>query len=590
MDEEPTLPKLPSVSWDQETQSFANTRKRARDQSLPPPPIFTNSSDPAIFSSDDDPQLENYTQGRHRKKRYVGSWFQQHPASSDSTFSEAPQPLPKAKSQRTFKRQFDSGVWMGSDISIDTEDDQDQDIKTPAESKLPQLRHARPVMSIPPGEAVAREVVGKAIYDGTPTVDLSSSGIEGVSNGTISRLQIFETIPHIDERSPFESKDPSIELYLSNNPLLRVPGALFNLEHLTVLSLRNTQITELPPGIGKLCNLQSLNLSLTRLRYLPIELLDLLKAPSKLKQLIISPNPFYKPDQHHRERDNLPIYLHDIQYRPVEEKFISNDYYYTWLNKSDGLPIPPVTPNLESYSSLPYPPWSAHIFARSPVQFNDSRGVAISKFQLPQWRLTGTHNRLSDEDTTNVLETEDLRSPPALWLAKTRKETELGSQSRVPSLFELALQACTQSGQLDELPYCLPLDASPHITRILERVGEQSEENGNDGNLSCSICGRQVASPMTQWIEWHTIGGLPASSATGKKSNFGELMKDIHVDHLFPFLRRGCSWKCVPQAMLAGQRYPGTMETCKDKKLEEFDVQECGCQACSSWSTQGFES
>ena len=114
MAEEPTLPKLPAVSWDFETETFNNTRKRARNRGEPSaPPNFTNSSDPAVFSSDDDPQLENYTQGRHRKKRYIGSWFQQNLASSDSTFGESVQPAPKAN--RTLERQFDSGVWMGSE-------------------------------------------------------------------------------------------------------------------------------------------------------------------------------------------------------------------------------------------------------------------------------------------------------------------------------------------------------------------------------------------------------------------------------------------------------------------------------------------
>ena len=76
------------------------------------PPTFNNSSDPAVFSSDDDPSVENYTQGR-RKRIYVGSWYQQQPASSDSGFSDF---LPAApKPTRKWARQMDSGVYMGSD-------------------------------------------------------------------------------------------------------------------------------------------------------------------------------------------------------------------------------------------------------------------------------------------------------------------------------------------------------------------------------------------------------------------------------------------------------------------------------------------
>lgn len=178
MEEELTLPKLPTVSWDSETQTFSNTRKRGRD-GAPTAPTFNNSSDPAVFSSDDDPHLENYTEGRHRKKRYVGTWFEQHPTSSDSTFSEAPQPLPKTK--RTFRRQLDSGVWMGSDpSSVNMEDDRysvdledTAELMLPHETRGPLLKHARPIPPISPLEQAARDQIQKALDKGDLTVDLS---------------------------------------------------------------------------------------------------------------------------------------------------------------------------------------------------------------------------------------------------------------------------------------------------------------------------------------------------------------------------------------------------------------------------------
>ena len=74
-------------------------------------------------------------------------------------------------------------------------------------------------------------------------------GLEELSNETISRLSEFACIPIVAEDVPFEQSDPSLRLYLAQNPLIRAPGAIFNLEFLTVLSLRNTRITELPPSI-----------------------------------------------------------------------------------------------------------------------------------------------------------------------------------------------------------------------------------------------------------------------------------------------------------------------------------------------------
>lgn len=171
MAEEPTLPSLPKVSWDSHTQTFTNTRKRYRDGATAQP-IFSNSSDPAVFSSDDDPHVDNYTNGRHRKKRYVGSWFQQMPTSSDSTFGEAAEPQPKPK--RTFERQWDSGVWMGSDGSIDADEDFNMDIEQPPKSKLPQLQGTRPVPSVAPGEdRVVQNLIDTAIEEGNPEIDLS---------------------------------------------------------------------------------------------------------------------------------------------------------------------------------------------------------------------------------------------------------------------------------------------------------------------------------------------------------------------------------------------------------------------------------
>lgn len=170
MAEEPSLPPLPAVSWDEHTQSFSNNpRKRVRARrSSNAGPFFANSSDPAIFSSDDDPALDNYVEGR-RKRRYVGSWFQQLPV-SDSSIDES-RPLPKPK--RTLKRQLDSGVWMGSD-GTDGDDDFLDELPIPTQPRLPQLQRPpirRSVIS--PAEQLAREKIQMCLDEGSEDVDLS---------------------------------------------------------------------------------------------------------------------------------------------------------------------------------------------------------------------------------------------------------------------------------------------------------------------------------------------------------------------------------------------------------------------------------
>ncbi|KAI1765718.1 hypothetical protein GGR53DRAFT_248717 [Hypoxylon sp. FL1150] len=559
MEDELTLPKLPTVSWDSETQTFSNTRKRGRD-GAPTTPAFNNSSDPAVFSSDDDPHLENYTQGRHHKKRYIGTWFQQHPASSDSTFSEAPQPLPKTK--RTFRRQLDSGVWMGSDFSVDMEDDTTADTELPAEPRLPQLRHARSVPVISPLEQVARDKIQRALEDGVPTVDLSSFNLESISNKTISQISIFDSVLNPD--FPDTPRDTFTKLYLSNNPLLRAPGAIFNLEYLSVLSLRNTQITELPPSIGNLRNLETLNLSLTRLRYLPGELLNLMKYPSKLQTLTIHPNPFYQPDS--LNLDDTQNYASEDEETACSKDWVSpsGTVFRHWLTKDDAhlLDQTEGPPKLDIHSAS----WDIHILARSPVQFSDSRGTIVSKFRLPHLNLSGSDD--AEVPSNMVIETEDLGGSITLPHSKRSQGTTTSNQGSVQSLFELALQACSRSGQLHELSSYLSPNAPPHLVELLDEIAKRSEDHDNNsGALPCSICGRRVMVPVTQWIEWCAI---TRKYRNGAGNQHGVEYIGHRQGEKVPFLRRGCSWKCLPRPMIPWEQLPGTLRSCALTAEEDF--------------------
>lgn len=109
MDEEPTLPSFSRtnpIARRLDELAGHPQRKRVRENS---PPI---SSDPPLFSSDDDPSADNYTNKR-QKKKYRGPWFHQQPA-SDSP-SDSSEQVHNRKGKRTLARQFDSGVWLGSD-------------------------------------------------------------------------------------------------------------------------------------------------------------------------------------------------------------------------------------------------------------------------------------------------------------------------------------------------------------------------------------------------------------------------------------------------------------------------------------------
>ncbi|KAI0476044.1 hypothetical protein GGR56DRAFT_448967 [Xylariaceae sp. FL0804] len=547
MADEPALPSLPAVSWDSHSRSFANTRKRSHDRAIA---LCNNSSDPAVFSSDDDPHVENYANGRHRKKRYIGSWFQQQPASSDSTFSDGRLPPPKAK--RTFERQVDSGVWMGSDSSVDFDGDSVVELSQPAEPRLPQLRHGR-TQRVSPAEEIVRRKIQAAMDDGNESIDLSSLGIESVSNSTIAQLSEFMCIPLVAEGVPFEQKDPELKIFLSTNPLRRVPAALLRLEFLTVLSLRNTPISELPPSIGDLKNLRTLNLSLTRLRFLPAELLNLLRYPGKLDSWSVHPNPFYRPSQ-------LPLLpgkeevLCGVRRQSCitlhESKQPDGSLLRLWVEEGpqsrDRAEYPQISDSF-------YIGWQARIYARSLVQYSDSRGMILSKFRLPGRECSEPSSPGSDMGTDQSIQTEGLAVLPT---PPSSARDELGpktTQSRVPSLFELALQSCSRTAQPRELPSYLPPQTPPHFESVLRRIAEQGEKNANSGDLPCSICGRRVIVPTAEWMEWWDIGRLPAPSQLDAKTS--------NAENAIPFLKRGCSWKCVPQAMKTGQFLDGTVRS-----------------------------
>ncbi|KAK8061406.1 hypothetical protein PG994_007772 [Apiospora phragmitis] len=547
MADEPTLPPLPSVSWDSGSQSF--TRKRVRGANNAPP-LFSNSSDPAVFSSDDDPNVENYAQGgRQRKKRYVGSWFQQHPASGDSAFGDEVRPKPTTK--RTLQRQSDSGVWMGSDISTDMED-VGMEIGLTANPKLPQLNVSRPVAVPSPAEREAHRRIIEAIDLGKENLDLTSLGLERLSDAVLSSLGELSCIPLVTDGVPFEHKDPVLKVFLSGNPLIRAPGALFNLEFLSVLSLRNTQMAELPPVIGKLRNLKTVNVSLTRLRYLPAELLDLMTYEGKLKELIVHPNPFHQPDQRHEYGTLFPVLSDEPEDIVILHETDGSGAYdgktvRAWLDRRDRLKGVKESPGC---ANLPLEIWQMLLAARSPIQFTDSRGVRVSQFTLPSLPT-------EDDVPPLVVETEDFASSPALPRAARETNTAAATFSRVPSLMEIALRACSRTAQREQLPGYLEGSDPHHLADTLHDLNAQADANGNMGTVPCSTCRKQVVKPLAQWIEWWDLGivALRDKEPIGS-ANASELDKKQSV----PFMKRACSWGCLPKPAPYGTSFPGTVK------------------------------
>ncbi|KAK2600473.1 hypothetical protein N8I77_010001 [Diaporthe amygdali] len=517
---EPSLPPLPAVSWDVHTQSFAKRKRSTASQ------LFSDSSDPAIFSSDDDPALDNYVEGRHKKKRYVGSWFQQRPASSDSGLSIRPESSGRPGSR--CKRKFvpvDSGVFMGSDGSIDDILDElppakaNKAIFPPATTKsmAPQPNQVpRPSQrgQLSEAEAKAQEIIRRCIDRGIEDVDLSAQGLQHISNATLSLMTQIERIPSVERGVPFEHQDPELHLFLWSNQLTRVPGAVFDLDHLTILSLRGNSLTELPPAILKLKKLQTLNVSLNNLRYLPIELLELIYDPqSPLTTLMLHPNPWYQPEG-------------------------AEDPESPWSSENADRTSPGPGPqgrgskwlSRESKQGLYL---DGKLWARTPVEFKDTKGRVYSAF------------RVKPDD--KILPTEDLDTepvPPAQNTAQQRVllSTEVKT-TKVPSLMELALQACARNPYLAELPAILA-DTTAN-TRMCDLLVD-TQVHSYTGGQRCTVCKRPVIKPTAQWFEWWEIFGncLEPGDDSELRPRV-QYLTQSPGERLVPFVRRVCSWNCA---------------------------------------------
>ena len=140
----------------------------------------------------------------------------------------------------------------------------------------------------------------------TLTDSHSDFGVTQLQETTIAPLQRLIakrcTSQPNAEWKQYESFTPDLQMYLPNNALTRLPGQLFRLQTLTVLSVRGNRISQLPSAIGNLISLRELNVSNNNLRWLPYEIRGLLRG--NLRFCGLYPNPYMRatPKPRHRMR------------------------------------------------------------------------------------------------------------------------------------------------------------------------------------------------------------------------------------------------------------------------------------------------
>ncbi|GME65068.1 leucine rich repeat domain protein [Neofusicoccum parvum] len=483
-------------------------KKRARSQSLHARNASSahTSSDPFVFSSDDAPEdVENYNSPVRKKRQYTGTWNQ------------------------------DSGVWLPSDSSDDSLIEKLAAASTgpplfgqvprPGEPEELPLPAPRPVRVAEP-PSTEHAVAHAKVHDALQLRSISDDLLLPLSH-LIRHPKIGSEVP---SEEAYEAFTPSLQLYLSSNSLRSLPGAIWNLENLGVLSLRINKLTEISPGIANLKNLKELNLAGNRLRWLPWELLQLVPPKGNLTRLSVTPNPFIKglsayrttqlcddPVKMQRSIDDLKAELEgDVEDADTKEQLV-------WLLKLHESLLQKMqehasTPDLSEDVSAPQSPFKPPSWKQEPV--------FIASTSVTRMDFDGSLERGSPQQPSSTAY--EVTTFPVPSVGHAPVDDLPASSTRVPSLFELSLRSAGRAVSHPELLRdLLPLDTPPRVLRGLDETAKVHQ----NGCQKCSVCKREYILPRAEWIEyWHYVPDSLVISAE---------------DAFLPFLRRACSLGCA---------------------------------------------
>lgn len=319
--------------------------------------------------------------------------------------------------------------------------------------------------------------------------------MKALSKSAFKLLSTFTSVPSAG--APFQALEPQLKLNLSSNSMVEVQRELFDLPHIHMLTLRANDIRELSPSISRLQQLVELNIANNCLRFLPYEILELVREGTQLRRLNIHPNPFYEPDLPPSRENSASQKQVDgprrILSRAVAGSFTYSDASICWKK--------------------------VHRFSSQIRYFNIDGSLAKGPMMPTNYgRVTKIPVALPGQ----------FQSPPSTFV------------SAAPSLLEVGLRACYQSTQLPHLAGYLHAETPPYFLDLLSRV-QTIKENGGQ---KCTICRREFLITRTEWIEWWEISAVPHFGKDRKATVSGR----DEIEALIPLMRRGCSWKCYTQA------------------------------------------
>ena len=490
-EEPPSSPLLPTLNDVHFTANAGRKRLHSDYGSLSSDPLFSEDASELDFKDEEEQPK--------RKRLFKGPWW--------DVGRRPRQSLRRNMMKKERFRNVDSGVWMGSDGS-----DESLPAMDPPRMKLAfrdesSRTQERPGLGNDP-VAFADRVVQGCLENGRETIDLSGIGLTAISNATLGPLHQMIRHAHDDLTQPpsedlFAPLTPSIQLFLYGNLLTSLPSELFNLTNITVLSLRNNSLHEIPSCITRLSKLAELNIAGNQLASLPWELLNVLRSTEDACKVSLRPNPFSVPrlstdaelpsqidvDESRTESSTAA----SILTRQLQMRFIRGRQA---LNGGDADATPKKKRN--SKEQLIF-------LAPSRIMFRESDG-ALARSGL---------NIGTDEENAWEAPVLDTQYPP---------RTE--ASSTAPSLFELALRSAQLSYDLRDVSSALPKDTPPTVARALEKAAQGVEY----GNERCSTCSKTFVVARAEWLEYWF---------------HGHEYYDLSEEKILPFKRKACSWNCA---------------------------------------------
>lgn len=468
-------PLLPTLS----NTSFTGITNRKRQLS----DYGSLSSDP-LFSEDASDLDGDSQEGQPRRKRLVkGPWW--------TPGKKVGQSLRRNMAKKEGFRNVDSGVWMGSDDSIDSlkssqarlesleVHDKDLVFETPV----------NPLSAVNDPEALAHEIVTRCVENGKERVDLSDLGLAHISDATLKELDhmvrnVHHDLVHPPSEDQFSPLTPSLQLYLSGNKLSSLPPQLFRMNNLSVLSLRNNAFSELPPAISKLDQLQELNVAGNQLQWLPWELLDMIRSPDENHKLSVRPNPL------------LSLGLDSLD-EVATEAIMSN------LRQGRRACTQFEEPDIVHVERI----GREHLvfLASSRIRYFDVDGSVL--------RFSGM--RCTDGTDAWHKPTLSPQSPP-----------ETNASLRPPSMLELMLR----KAQLEYSQAAMISAGDEGLPEAIVQGLVMASEGIDYGNRWCSHCRSEFLIPRAEWLEYWF---------------HGQVTDTLCEEKILPFRRLACSWACA---------------------------------------------